>query len=208
MSKQEIRMCVWRLMEERGVATFPKPVFHRIPNFVGAEKAARNLRALPEYRAASVVFCNPDSPQRPVREMALRDGKGVVMATPKLREGFLLLDPNAIPLNIVSEASTIRGAFKHGCPIEPSEVRVEFFVAGSVAVSPDGGRLGKGTGYSDQEYNILKGAGGLATQAPVVTTVHDVQIVESIPKDQWDVPVDIISTPTRIIRTTKTAPSV
>jgi len=208
LTKQEIRMRVWQLMEEKGVAAFPKPVLNRIPNFVGAEKAAQNLRELPEYRAARVVFCNPDSPQRPVREMALRDGKTVVMATPKLRGGFLLLDPNTIPSNRIPEASTIRGAFRHGHPIEPSRVGVDFFVAGSVAVSPDGGRLGKGTGYSDQEYRILRGSGGLAPQAPVVTTVHDVQIVENIPKDQWDIPVDIISTPSRVIRTTKRLPPV
>jgi len=203
LSKEEIRMRVWRLMEEKGVATLPKPIFHRIPNFVGAEKAAQNLRELPEYRAAKVVFCNPDSPQRPVREMALRDGKTVVMATPKLKEGFLLLDPKTIPLTSISEASTIRGAFKHGRPVEPSRVKVDFFVAGSVAVSLDGGRLGKGTGYSDQEYNILKSSGSLVPQTPVVTTVHDIQIVENIPRDQWDIPVDAILTPTRVVRTTK-----
>jgi len=208
LSKREIRTRVWQLMEESGVATFPKPIFNRIPNFVGAEKAAQRLREVPEYKSARVVFCNPDSPQRPVREMALRDGKTVVMATPRLREGFLLLDPSLTPLNRSSEASTIRGAFKHGHPVAPSGVRVDLFVAGSVAVSPDGGRLGKGTGYSDQEYKILKSSGGLVFQAPVVTTVHDIQIVENIPRDQWDIPVDIIVTPTRVIRTAKPSSSV
>jgi len=188
-------------MEERGIATFPKPVFHRIPNFVGAEKAAQNLRELPEYKAARGIFCNPDSPQRSVREKALRDGKIVVIATPRLRKGFLLLDPNKIPQESISIASTIRGAFKHGCLVEPSEVRVDLFVAGSVAVSPDGGRLGKGTGYSDQEYAILKNSGGLTPETPVVTTVHDIQIVEKIPREEWDVSVDVIVTSTRVIRT-------
>ena len=203
MAKEDIRMRVWGLMEERGIATFPRPVFHRIPNFVGAEKAAQNLRELPEYKAARVIFCNPDSPQRPVREVALRDGKTVVMATPRLRKGFLLLDPNTIPHDSISRASTIRGAFKHGRFVEPSEVRVDLFVAGSVAVSPDGGRLGKGTGYSDQEYAILKNSGGLTPETPVVTTVHDVQIVEKIPREEWDVSVDILVTPTRVIRITR-----
>jgi len=188
-------------MEEKGIATFPKPIFHRIPNFVGAEKAAFNLRDLPEYKKAKTVFCNPDSPQRPIREMALRDGKKVVMATPRLREGFLLLDPQNIPSNRISEASTIRGAFKHGRSVKPNEIQIDLFVAGSVAVAPDGGRLGKGTGYSDQEYNILKNAGSLTTQTSVVTTVHDIQIVENIPKDQWDIPVNIIVTPTKTTRT-------
>jgi len=193
-------MRVWRLMEEKGIASFPRPVFHRIPNFVGAEKAAQNLKELPEYKAAKVVFCNPDSPQRSVREMALKDGKILVMATPKLRRGFLLLDPSVIPQNRVFEASTIRGAFKHGRFVEPSQVKVDLFVAGSVAVSLDGGRLGKGTGYSDQEYAILKDSGSLAPGTIVVTTVHDVQIVEKIPRDEWDVPVNVVVTPTRVIR--------
>jgi len=201
LSKEEIRMRVWQLMEETGVATFPKPIIHRIPNFVGAEKAAQNLRSLREYKEAKVVFCNPDSPQRPVREMALKDGKTVVMATPKLRQGFLLLDPKNIPSNRIFEASTIRSAFKHGHPIEPNKVKVDLFIAGSVAVSQDGGRLGKGTGYSDQEYSILKNAGSLTAQTPVVTTIHDIQIVEKIPREEWDIPVNIIVTPTQIIRT-------
>ena len=200
MAKDEIRMKVWRLMEEKEIASFPKPIFHRIPNFIGAKKAAQRLKELPEYKEAKAIFCNPDSPQRPIREMALRDGKILVMATPRLRKGFLLLDPRVIPQDRIFEASSIRGAFKHGRFIKPSDVKVDLFVAGSVAVSLDGGRLGKGTGYSDQEYAILKKAGSLAPEALVVTTVHDVQIVEEIPRDEWDVPVDVIVTPKRVIR--------
>ncbi len=200
MDKEEIRMRVWRLMEEEGIARFPRPVFHRIPNFVGAEIAASKLGELPEYKAAGAVFCNPDSPQRPVREMALRDGKILVMATPKLKKGFLILEPNTIPRSSVPRASTIRGAFKHGRFVEPSEVEVDLFVAGSVAVSLGGGRLGKGSGYSDKEYAVLRDAGGLASDLVVVTTVHDVQVVEGIPQDEWDVQVDVIVTPTKIIR--------
>jgi 5-formyltetrahydrofolate cyclo-ligase len=85
------------------IATYPKPVFHRILNFVGAEKAASNLRNLPKYKTAKTMFCNPDSPQRPVREMALKDGKTVVMAAPRLREGILPLpplDPHKMPSNM------------------------------------------------------------------------------------------------------------
>jgi len=200
LAKDEIRMRVWRLMEEKGIATFPRPVFHRIPNFIGAKKAAQRLKELPEYEVAKAIFCNPDSPQRPIREMALRDGKILLMATPRLRKGFFLLDPRVIPQNRNFEASSIRGAFKHGRFVKPSEVEVDLFVAGSVAVSQDGGRLGKGTGYSDQEFAILKKAGSVASETLVVTTVHDVQIVEKIPRDEWDVPVDVIVTPTRVIR--------
>lgn len=182
---------------------FPRPISHRIPNFIGAKKAALNLRELSEYKVAKVIFCNPDSPQKPVREIALRDRKIVVMATPRLRKGFILLNPNLMTQHDIPRASTIRGAFKHGQFVDPSEARVDLFVAGSVAVSPDGGRLGKGAGYSDQEYSILENCGGLAPRTPVVTTVHDVQVIEKIPREEWDVYVDVIITPTRVIRTTK-----
>jgi len=187
-------------MEEKGIDRFPKPIFHRIPNFVGAEEAAGNLGELPEYEAAEAVFCNPDSPQRPVREMVLRDGKILVMATPRLKKGFLISEPNTIPRSSIPQASTIRGAFKYGRFAELSEVKVDLFVAGSVAVSLDGGRLGKGTGYSDKEYAALKNSGALASGVLVVTTVHDVQIVEEIPRDEWDVTVDVIVTPTKVVR--------
>jgi len=79
-------------------------------------------------------------------------------------------------------------------------VKVELFVAGSVAVSLDGGRLGKGSGYSDKEYAILKDSGRLSASVLVVTTVHDAQIVEEIPQEAWDVRVDVIVTPTKTIR--------
>jgi len=187
-------------MEEDNIAVFPRPVFHRIPNFVGAEKAAQNLRFLPEYKSARVVFCNPDSPQRPVRENVLSDGKTLVMATPKLRQGFLLIDPAELPKRQISGAATIHGAFRLGRPVKPTQIKVDLFVAGSVAVSPNGRRLGKGTGYSDQEYALLKNARALSPNLLVATTVHDVQVIEDIPSDEWDVPVDVIVTPARVIR--------
>jgi 5-formyltetrahydrofolate cyclo-ligase len=198
--KENVRRYVWNLLETEGAALFPKPIVGRIPNFVGAEKAAELLRTLPEYQKAKTIACNPDSPQRPVRGIALKDGKRVVMATPRLKKGFILLDPTTIPKNRLGEAATIRGAFKYGRPVDPSQLKVDLFIAGSVAVSLDGGRLGKGTGYSDQEYAILRSMGAITPNIPVVTTVHSLQVVEEIPRENWDVPVNIIITPTRIHR--------
>jgi len=189
------------LLEERGVARFPKPIKGRIPNFVGAEIAAAKLRQLEEYKRARVIFCNPDSPQRPVREFALKDGKILVMATPRLKKGFLLLDPRKIPSSAYSRASTIRGAFEYGKLVEPWRLlAINLKVMGSVAVSPEGGRLGKGHGYSDIEYVILREVGAISEETPLVTTVHDLQIVPTIPIQENDVPVDIIVTPGRVIR--------
>lgn len=124
MDKQEIRERIWKEMEERNIARFPRPVHGRIPNFVGAEEAARKLAELDEWKDAKVIKSNPDSPQRPVRENALKEGKIVYMAVPKLKElkCFIELDPRFLGSNI-SKASTIKGAFKYGwkCPSRRDE---------------------------------------------------------------------------------------
>ncbi|HDD69075.1 MAG TPA: 5-formyltetrahydrofolate cyclo-ligase [Candidatus Korarchaeota archaeon] len=204
MRKSEIRDRIWRLLEERGVARFPKPIRGRIPNFVGADRASARLRELKEYKEASIIFCNPDSPQKPVRELALRDGKTLIMATPRLKKGFLLLDPRKIPSSAYSRASTIRGAFEYGKLVGLRDLpSIQLKVMGSVAVSLDGGRIGKGHGYSDIEYAILREVGVISDETPLATTVHDLQVVPHIPIQENDVPIDIIVTPTRVIRCPK-----
>ncbi len=199
-SKEEIRRRVWSVLRECGVARFPFPIEGRIPNFVGAEKAARRLAATRLFGDAEVVFCNPDSPQRPVRELVLRAGKTLVMATPRLRRGFLVLEPGLVPRRLAREASTIRGAFRWGREtFEPPPIDLK--VAGSVAVDQRGGRVGKGGGYSDLEYAILREMGLIGDDTPVVTTVHDLQVVARVPMERHDVPLDHIFTPTRWIVT-------
>lgn len=199
--KKEIRERIWRLLEEKGVALFPKPIRGRIPNFRGREAAARRLVRHPVFEQARVVFVCPDSPQRPVREAALRAGKVLIMATPRLREGFLVLNPREIPPRLYGRASTIRGAFELGRLVEVPPLKIDVKVTGSVAVSPEGGRVGKGGGYSDLEYAILRELGLIDGSTPVVTTVHDLQVVKWIPMARHDMPVDCIFTPTRTIRT-------
>lgn len=187
-------------MEERDIAKFPRPVFGRIPNFRGAEKAARKLCETEEYLRSQSIFANPDSPQQPFREQALRDGKILIMVTPGIRKGFLRLDPSRISREDYRYASTIKGSFKFGSSVHPSELNIDLFLAGSVAVSTEGGRLGKGKGYTDLEFSILQEFVALSREI-VCTTVHDIQLLEDVPMDANDLPVDLISTPQRVIRT-------
>ena len=69
--KWVIRKRLWDYMEENGIARFPRPVHHRIPNFDGADAAAVRLSTLPEFEAARCVKVNPDTPQRQVRHLVL-----------------------------------------------------------------------------------------------------------------------------------------
>ncbi|RJS77630.1 5-formyltetrahydrofolate cyclo-ligase [Candidatus Bathyarchaeota archaeon] len=193
--KQQLREKIWREMEVRKIAVFPLPCRGRIPNFVDAEKAAENLRGIGEWKKANVVFVNPDSPQRKVRENALKDGKTLVMASPRLRQGFILIEPEKVKGKEKS-ASTIKGAMKLGIATQ-SFPKPDLIVEGSVAVDHYGHRLGKGHGYGDTEIRLLKDRFG---EIPIATTVHDLQVVENVPAEENDEKVTIIVTPTRIIR--------
>jgi len=198
--KQEIRERIWRILEEKGVARFPKPIRGRIPNFIGAEAAAMRLFNTSLWMKAEVVKVNPDSPQRPVRYRALLDGKKVVMATPKLSKGFVLLEPNQIPPNKYLYASTIAGALSYGKVLRVDGIPpIDLVVTGSVAVDRRGSRLGKGGGYAELEYAILREIGAVDESVYVTTTVHDLQVIDGIPREEHDLTVDLIFTPTRTI---------
>ncbi|ABL78407.1 5-formyltetrahydrofolate cyclo-ligase [Thermofilum pendens] len=204
--KMRIREEVWERLVRSGAALPPFPVRGRIPNFRGADAAARRLVESEVFRKARVVFCNPDSPQRYVREAVLRHGKTLIMASPRLREGFLILDPGRVPEEEYRYASTIRGAFAYGEKVLDSLPRVDLKVAGSVAVDRVGGRVGKGGGFSDLEYAILRTLNALSDETPIVTTVHDLQVVEKVPMDVHDVPVDYVFTPTTHFKTARAYP--
>lgn len=195
LKKQQLREKIWSEMERFRIAVFPLPCRGRIPNFVGAEVAAEKLRQLKEWRQAKVIFANPDSPQRKVRENALKDGKILIMASPRLKKGFIMINPADVRSR-ERNASTIRGGFSYGVEVSDFS-KPDLIVQGSVAVDIHGHRLGKGHGYGDAEIKILKGKFGVI---PVLTTVHDIQVVETVPFEEKDEKVSIIVTPTRVIR--------
>jgi 5-formyltetrahydrofolate cyclo-ligase len=201
--KVEIRERIWSLLEKEGVVLFPG-ARGRIPNFKGAEFAARLLPTLPEWQKAHEVKANPDAPQRPVRYLALTSGKTVYMAVPRLREKqcFVKLDPAKIPSNKLHEASSIKGAFKFGTPVHPKEIpAIDLIVAGSVAVNQKGGRVGKGGGYSDLEYAIGREFGFVKEDVVILTTVHPLQVIEGdLPETDHDFRIDFIVTPKEVIK--------
>jgi 5-formyltetrahydrofolate cyclo-ligase len=204
IAKQALRRRVWRRLVSRRVARFPFPIDDRIPNFVGAEAAAARAAALPEWKAARRLKCNPDAPQRPLRLRALEDGKTVFMAVPRLARArcFIRLDPRRLRGRL-AEAATIGGATRLGEAVGVDALgTIDLVVAGSVAVNAKGGRVGKGGGYSDLEWALARELGVVGARTPLLTTVHELQVVRAaIPMTAHDVPVDLIVTPARVIRT-------
>lgn len=200
--KMRIRQKIWDLLERTNVAEFPRPVYGRIPNFRGASEAAERIAALKEWQSARVIKANPDSPQYHLRLKALQEGKIVIVATPKLQGGFVLLDPKVIASSKFPYAATIRGFLKYGRPVSLSEIpKVDAMVTGCVAVDRRGVRLGKGGGFSELEYGILRELGVVDDSTPILTTVHDLQVVDDqLPLEVHDLTVDCYATPTRIVR--------
>jgi 5-formyltetrahydrofolate cyclo-ligase len=203
MNKQSVREAVWDDLEESGEARFPFPPHDRIPNFAGAGAAADRLADQPEWEEAEALKSNPDAPQLPARRRALRADKFLYVAVPRLadEDPFYELDPDAI--SDVDDATTISGMGTYGVQVAPEAMpRIDLVISGSVAVTADGDRVGKGEGYSDLEFAILRELGLVDEGTTVATTVHERQIVdENVGTAPHDVPMDLIVTPERVIRT-------
>src|SRR5215471_2120308 len=160
-------------MESKHVARFPG-ARGRIPNFTGAERCATLVGELDVWKSAHFIKANPDSPQRAIRHLALKQGKTIYMAVPRLAEEkcFVELDPARLGKNIY-KASSIKGAFEFGRQMGLDEMEpVDLILCGSVAVRRDGARDGKGGGYSDLEYGLGREAGKITARTPIVTSVH------------------------------------
>ncbi len=199
-AKQAIRRRIWDLLVREGVVE--RGVHGYIPAFVGAAAAADRLAGLPEWRAAQVVKAVPDRAQQPVRERALRDGKLLYVAVPRLAADlpFYALDPASLTAAPAKAASREHAAH-HARKVGVSDMRrVDVVICGSVAVNRRGTRLGKGAGYSDIEVALLQEAGLIGPSTVIVTTVHPLQVIdEAMPETEHDFSVDLIVTPDEVI---------
>ena len=205
-TKQSARQAIWDRLKTEKLAAFPFPPHGRIPNFKGAKDAALRLFDEPEWRDAKCIKVNPDSPQKYVRAEALRRGVVVYVPTPKLKAGFLKLEPAKIPFDAIVDASMMSRCARWAEPVALGDLpQMDAIVTGCVAVTESGRRAGKGAGYSDIEFAILRELGH--DSVPVATTVNDVQVVGAFPIESNDLPLTVIATPTQIYRVASPPPA-
>jgi len=205
-SKPAARGWAWDRLQAERLARFPFPPHGRIPNFVGADLAAKRLFEVPQWRQARAIKVNPDSPQKHVRHLALSLGIRVYVPTPRLAGGFHLLDPERIDPTHFEAAAMLATMAEHSIPVALDDLpQLDAIVTGCAAVTVTGKRCGKGEGYSDLEFAILRELGHAAV--PVATTVHDAQIVGDFPLAPNDLPLSLICTPTRTLHVTSPPPA-
>lgn len=197
-TKDAAREWSWQTLTDQGAARFPYPVEGRIPNFEGAEAAADRLIDHPLLADADRIKCNPDSPQKHLREAALRRGITVFVPTPRLKGGFMRFDPDKIDEEHYSDASMLSrwDPFAESVDLEDLP-QLDAIVTGCVAVTREGKRCGKGEGFSDLEFAILQELGH--DPVPVATTVHDLQVVDDFPVEDHDLGLSVIATPDKLI---------
>lgn len=210
-AKDRVRHLVWQRLEEAGVGI--GPCASRIPNFVGADLAADRLSEHERWASASTVKCNPDPGQAWVRLAALQQGKLLFAPVPELTAAhpFVRIDPVELSRRGIRFEAVMfsEGFVEVGRAVDFDEIpHLDVAVAGCVAVTRQGARLGKGGGFADLEFGIFHQLGTVDADTLVATTVHPLQIVADgeIEMLAHDTPLDLLATPTDLIETSTPFP--
>lgn len=158
------------------------------------------------------IKVNIDRVLHDFKEQSLLAGKAVYL--PSTRDSSALCLKVDVPADATDdqkkEALRVQDIQKFRSEIGlDSKLKLDLVVIGSVVVSRDGYRIGRGNGFADLDIGLLIELGAITPETAIVTIVHDVQVVDTLPLNlfkKYDSPVDIIVTPTEVIRVAKRLP--
>ena len=168
-----------------------------------AEVEAKSLRitetvtGLPEYRKARVIASYVDKGSevrtRPIIRKALASRKRVLVPIVDKESRNLLYSEIKSLHELAPGAYDIPEPKREHRRLRELETAGVVFVPG-IAWDLDGYRLGWGKGYFD---TVLK---RLPDRSVAVGLAFDLQVVERVPRAQFDLPVDLVVTETRVVR--------
>jgi len=182
-AKQALRQTIrdWR----EGLAAADRDAWSRA--------VADRVRTLDAYRGAGTVLVfagiGSEIDTGDLIRAVRADGKRLVM--PRVGDGDLVLHVVDDPEKDLAPGVWGIPEPRPECPEVTAEA-VDLFLLPGLAFDAGGGRLGYGRGYFDR---VLARAPGTK-----VALAFDGQVVKTVPWGPSDVPVDLVVTPTRLIR--------
>ncbi|KAF2877258.1 hypothetical protein BDV95DRAFT_481015 [Massariosphaeria phaeospora] len=185
------------------------------PDFRRSSYATDRLVELPCYKAAVTLLVTPDNSLEGLRHRALRDGKKLLVATHRLRRGFVLLDPRYIDEDRYETASWLDGMERPGvgqpvslAKIQQDGITVDMCAIGGLAFNQQGVVLWEGSAFFEVQWAMLYDIKALARETPVAALVHGCQVVNEEefalqrfkPDQTAEVQCDFVVTPERVIQ--------
>lgn len=211
-TKRSLRVQTWKKIQDNKCGVGFNAIFNRIPGFVDSDKAAKLLSETEEFKKAQNIKVNIDRALHSVKLQTLLAGK--ILYLPATRDSKALYLKVDVPADATDdqkkEILNVQDVQQHRTEITlDNKVKLDMVVIGSVVVSRDGYRIGRGNGFADQDIGLLTEIGSITPDTVIVTMVHDLQVVDSLPNElfqKYDTPVDLIVTPTEVIHVSKRLP--
>lgn len=216
ITKRTFRLETWQKIKDQKLSPVRRfnsfGMFSKIPYLVGVDKAAELLAETEEFKKANSIKVNIDLAQEQVKLEVIKAGK-TLLVPPSHKSANVYAKIKcptpAAELDLAAQKKLIKlqGAEDTFEEIDINNTeKIDMVVVGSYAVDRQGRRIGKGNGYVDLDVGILTHLGCLTKDTLIVTTVHDVQVYDSLPENlfqSYDLPLDLIVTPTEVIRVGK-----
>ena len=155
------------------------------PDFRGSASAIDRLVSLPCYQSASVILVTPDNSLEQLRYRALKDGKRVLVATYRLRRGFVLLHPGRISETKYEMAACLDGMEKPGIgravslsQMQDECLKVDMCAIGGLVFNAQGVTIWEGHNLFEVQWAMLQDLKVLQPNTPVVAVAHACQVVD------------------------------
>lgn len=184
------------------------------PDFRNSADAVEHVAELSCYRSARTLLVTSDNSLERLRYRALRDGKRLLVATYRLRRGFLLLDPSRISEDRYELAACLDGMEKpgHGRAVSLASMmddgfKIDMCVTGGLAFNEQGIVIWEGHALFEVQWALLSDIKMLNATTPVVAVAHSCQIIAETQFDMeafgiensGEVQCDFLVTPERVL---------
>lgn len=208
-----IRQGIWDRLRDVALpdARFHHDYAHFIPDFIGADLATQRLLDNLPAADAGILFVAPDNSLLHLRAALIAQGRPFILASYNLVRGFLLIDPAQLPAAPAQDLALLDLLDRYGHPLTLEELSelgpIAALITGLSAVAINGIRFGKGHGFLEMEWAIFSTLGLVQEATALLSLAHDCQILpEALNPAQNELTLDIIATPTQILRPLRESP--